>query len=97
MLVSEYATQTVNNRLLKYGTRQSYFKILKSLGIWDLDISEVTSSLILDKVDPMRNRNVKKNIFIYLVSVFKNLGRFQSNGGYAQNPLEQSIFPNFTS
>lgn len=97
MLVSEYATQTVNNRLLKYGTRQSYFKILKSLGIWDLDISEVTSSLILDKVDSMRNHNVKKNIFIYLVSVFKDLGRFQSNGGYAHNPLEQSIFPNFTS
>lgn len=77
MLVSEYATKTINNRPLKYGTRQSYFKIIKSLGIWDLNIEDVTSSLILDKVDSMRSHNVKKNVFICLRSVFKDLGLFQ--------------------
>ena len=77
MLISEYATKTINNRALKYGTRQSYFKIIKSLGTWDLEVSEVTSSMILDKVDSMRSHNVKKNIFICLRSVFKDLGLFQ--------------------
>ena len=77
MLVSEYATKTINNRPLKYGTRQSYLKIIKSLGIWDLNIEDVTSSFILDKVDSMRSHNVKKNVFICLRSVFKDLGLFQ--------------------
>ena len=77
MLVSEYATKTINNRPLKYGTRQSYFKIIKSLGIWDLNIEDVTSSFILDKVDSMRSHNVKKNVFICLRSVFKDLSLFQ--------------------
>lgn len=77
MLISEYATRTINNRPLKYGTRQSYLKIIKSLGIWNLEISEVTSSMILDKVDSMKSHNVKKNVFICLRSVFRDLGLFQ--------------------
>jgi len=76
MLVSEYATKTINNRPLKYGTRQSYFKIIKSLGIWDLEVESLGSALIYDKVDAMRSHNVKKNVFICLRSVFRDLGIF---------------------
>ena len=77
MLVSEYASNVINNRPLKYGTRQSYFKIIKSLGIWDLDISELNCARIFDKVDQMRSHNVKKNVYICLRSVFRDLGIFK--------------------
>jgi integrase len=76
MLVSEYATNVICNRPLKYGTRQSYFKIIRSLGIWDLEITELNCALIFDKVDQMRSHNVKKNVYICLRSVFKDLGVF---------------------
>lgn len=76
MLVSEFATKTINNRPLKYGTRQSYFKIIKSLGIWDLDIEDLNCALIYDKVDTMKSHNVKKNVYICLRSVFRDLGIF---------------------
>jgi len=76
MLVSEYATNVIINRPLKYGTRQSYFKIIKSLGIWDIQISDLNYALIFDKVDQMRSHNVKKNVYICLRSVFKDLGIF---------------------
>ena len=77
MLVSEYASNVINNRPLKYGTRQSYVKIIKSLGIWDLDISELNCARIFDKVDQMRSHNVKKNVYICLRSVFRDLGIFK--------------------
>jgi integrase len=76
MLVSEYATKVINNRPLKYGTRQSYFKIIKSLGIWELETTDLNCALIFDKVDQMRSHNVKKNVYICLRSVFKDLGIF---------------------
>jgi integrase len=76
MLVSEYAQNVINNRPLKYGTRQSYIKIIKSLGIWETEISDLNCALIFDKVDQMRSHNVKKNVYICLRSVFKDLGIF---------------------
>lgn len=76
MLVSEYAENVINNRPLKYGTRVSYIKIIKSLGIWDMEISDLNCALIFDKVDQMRSHNVKKNVYICLRSVFKDLGIF---------------------
>jgi len=77
MLVSEYATNVINNRPLKYGTRQSYFKIIKSLGIWDTEIEALNCATIFDKVDQLRSHNVKKNIYICLRSVFRDLGIFK--------------------
>jgi len=76
MLVSEYAQNVIDNRPLKYGTRQSYTKIIKSLGIWETEISDLNCALIFDKVDQMRSHNVKKNVYICLRSVFKDLGIF---------------------
>ena len=77
MLVSEYATNVINNRPLKYGTRQSYFKIIKSLGIWNMEIEALNCATIFDKVDQLRSHNVKKNIYICLRSVFRDLGIFK--------------------
>ena len=68
MLVSEYAQNVINNRPLKYGTRQSYIKIIKSLGIWDTEISDLNCALIFDKVDQMRSHNVKKKC-LYMSSI----------------------------
>jgi integrase len=76
MLVSEYAQNVISNRPLKYGTRQSYIKIIKSLGIWDMEISDLNCALIFDKVDQMRSHNVRKNVYICLRSVFRDLGIF---------------------
>lgn len=76
MLVSEYASNVINNRPLKYGTRQSYLKIIKSLGIWDMALADLNCALIYDKVDQMRSHNVKKNVYICLRSVFRDLGIF---------------------
>ncbi|CAN2198898.1 XerC Integrase [Candidatus Nanopelagicaceae bacterium] len=76
MLVSDYVTNTINSRPLKYGTKQSYIKGIKSLGIWDLDTSELSSALVFEKTDQMRSHNVKKNIYIMLRSIFKDLGLF---------------------
>ena len=76
MLVSEYATNVINNRPLKYGTRQSYFKIIKSLGIWDIALADLNCAMVYDKVDQMKSHNVKKNIYICLRSVFRDLGIF---------------------
>jgi len=77
VLVSEYATNVINNRPLKYGTRQSYFKIIKSVGIWDMEIDSLNCASIFDKVDQLRSHNVKKNIYICLRSVFRDLGIFK--------------------
>ena len=77
MLVSEFVSKNLANRPLKYGTKQSYLKIIKSLGIWELDTSELNSGLIFDRVDQMRSHNVKKNVYICLRSVFKELGLFK--------------------
>lgn len=76
MLVSAYVLNNINSRPLKYGTKQSYIKGIKSLGIWDMDISELSSALIFEKTDQMRSHNVKKNIYIMLRSVFRELGIF---------------------
>ena len=76
MLVSEYASNLIDNRPLKYGTRQSYFKIIRSLGIWDLEVEYLNCALIYDKVDSMRSHNVKKNVYICFRSVFRDLGIF---------------------
>ena len=63
MLVSEYAQNVIDNRPLKYGTRQSYFKIIKSLGIWETEISalnceaktrEVFSNALLEPIEPFK-------------------------------------------
>ena len=74
MLVSEYATKVINSRPYKYQTRLTYFKDLKRLGIWDLDVEEVDSALIRDIVETIRTQSTRKRLFITARSIFKDLG-----------------------
>jgi len=72
--VSEYATNVINSRPYKYQTRQTFFKDLHRLGIWDLDISEINSALIRDIVDKVTTQSTRKRLFITARSIFKDLG-----------------------
>jgi integrase len=74
MLVSEYATKVVNERMLKYQTKQSYIKGLKSLGIWDLDIDSLSPQFFYERLDTIGNLNTKRAQAIICKSVFKELG-----------------------
>ena len=74
MKVSEYASEVINSRPYKYQTRQTYFKDLKRLGIWDLDVSEVNSALIRDIVEKVTTQSTRKRLFITARSIFKDLG-----------------------
>ena len=74
MLVSEYATKVVNERMLKYQTKQSYLKGLKSLGIWHLSIDSLSPQFFYEKLDTIGNLNTKRAQAIICKSVFKELG-----------------------
>ncbi len=72
--VSEYASEVINSRPYKYQTRLTYLKDLKRLGIWDLDVSEINSALIRDKVEKVTTQSTRKRLFITARSIFKDLG-----------------------
>lgn len=73
MRVSEYATEIINNRPYKYQTRLTYFKDLKRLGIWDLDVTEVNSALIRNKVESVTTQSTRKRLYITARSIFRDL------------------------
>jgi integrase len=72
--VSEYATNVINSRPYKYQTRQTYFKDIQRLGIWEFDISEINSALIRDIVERVSTQSTRKRLFITARSIFKELG-----------------------
>jgi integrase len=74
MLVSEYATEVINARPYKYQTRQTFFKDLKRLGIWDLEIEQVNSALIRDVVEQLTTQSTRKRLYITARSIFRDLG-----------------------
>lgn len=74
MKVSQYASEVINSRPYKYQTRLTYLKDLKRLGIWDLDVSEINSALIRDKVEKVTTQSTRKRLFITARSIFKDLG-----------------------
>ena len=74
MKVSEYATNVINSRPYKYETRLTYFKDLKRLGIWDMDVTEVNSALIRNNVEQITTQSTRKRLFITARSIFKDLG-----------------------
>lgn len=77
MLVSEYATQIINSRPYKYQTRLTYFKDLKRLGIWEMDVEKIDSALIRDVVETIRTQSTRKRLFITARSIFKDLNKCQ--------------------
>jgi len=74
MLVSEYATEVINTRPYKYQTRQTFFKDLKRLGIWDLEIEKVNSALIRDVVEQLTTQSTRKRLYITARSIFRDRG-----------------------
>jgi integrase len=74
MLVKDYVDQLVQKRPYKYSTRQTLIKDVQRMGIWELDISDVTSSLIRNKVDSEKNHNSRRRLYITARSIFKELG-----------------------
>ena len=77
MLVSEYATEVINTRPYKYQTRQTFFKDLKRLGIWDLEVEQVNSALIRDVVEQLTTQSTRKRLYITARSIFRDLGKCQ--------------------
>ena len=77
MLVSEYATEVINTRPYKYQTRQTFFKDLKRLGIWDLDVDQVNSALIKDVVEQLTTQSTRKRLYITARSIFRDLNKCQ--------------------
>ena len=77
MLVSEYATEVINTRPYKYQTRQTFFKDLKRLGIWDLDVEQVNSALIRDVVEQLTTQSTRKRLYITARSIFRDLDKCQ--------------------
>ena len=51
MKVSQFASQIIESRPYKYQTRETLYKDLKRLGIWNLDVEDVNSALNRDKVE----------------------------------------------
>lgn len=74
MLVHEYLEQVITARPYKYSTKQTLVKDIKRKGIWDLDISQINSGLIRDKVDSETNHNSRRRLYITARSIFKDLG-----------------------
>ena len=77
MLVSEYATEVINTRPYKYQTRQTFFKDLKRLGIWDLEVEQVNSALVRDVVEQLTTQSTRKRLYITARSIFRDLGKCQ--------------------
>ncbi len=73
MKVSEYATQVISTRPYKYQTRQTLFRDLKRLGIWDKEVSEISSASIRDVVETIGTQSTRKRLFITARSIFKDL------------------------
>jgi len=74
MLVHEYLDQVIAARPYKYSTKQTLVKDVKRMGIWDLDINQINSALIRDKVDSEKNHNSRRRLYITARSIFKDLG-----------------------
>lgn len=73
MLVKDYLDQIIKSRPYKYSTKQSLIRDFKRLDIMDLNISDISSSLIRDKVDCIQNHNSRRRLYISARSIFKDL------------------------
>jgi integrase len=77
MLVSQFATQIIESRPYKYQTKQTYYKDLKKLGIWNLEVSDVTSVLIRNRVEVIPTLSTRKRLYITARTIFKEIGKCQ--------------------
>jgi integrase len=77
MKVSQFATQIIESRPYKYQTKQTYYKDLRRLGIWDLHVSEINSVLIRNRVEVIPTLSTRKRLYITARTIFKELGKCQ--------------------
>ena len=66
MLVSEFVSKVIEERPYKYSTKQTNVRDIKKLGLWDMDLDQINSSLIRSRVDVFPNQNTRKRLFITL-------------------------------
>lgn len=77
MLVSQYVDQIIQSRPYKYATKQTLIRDIKKMGIWDLDLEQISSSLIRDKVDSAKSHNSRRRLYMTARSIFKDIGQCQ--------------------
>jgi len=77
MLVSTYIDQLIQNKPYKYSTKQTLIRDVKKLGIWDMQVNEVTSAHIRNGVDSVGNHNSRRRLYITARTIFKELGMLQ--------------------
>jgi len=77
MLVSTYIDQFIQNKPYKYSTKQTLIRDVKKLGIWDMQVDEVTSSHVRNVVDSLGNHNSRRRLYITARTIFKELGMLQ--------------------
>jgi integrase len=77
MLVKDYVDQIVQNRPYKYATKQTLIRDIKKMGIWDLEVENVTSSHIRNVVDSIGNHNSRRRLYITARSIFKDINKCQ--------------------
>jgi len=74
MKVSEHVEKLIQVRPYKYAYKQTLVRDVKKLGIWDMEVSEVTSAYIRDSVDTIGNHNSRRRLYITARSIFKEIG-----------------------
>lgn len=77
MLVSTYMDQFIQNKPYKYSTKQTLIRDVKKLGIWDMQVSDVTSAYVRNIVDSLGNHNSRRRLYITARTIFKELGMLQ--------------------
>jgi integrase len=77
MKVSQFASQIIESRPYKYQTKQTYYKDLKRLGIWDLEIDEIDSVMIRNRVETIPTLSTRKRLYITARTIFKEIGKCQ--------------------
>lgn len=77
MLVKDYVDQIVQNRPYKYATKQTLIRDIKKMGIWDMEVENVTSSHIRNVVDSIGNHNSRRRLYITARSIFKDINKCQ--------------------
>jgi len=77
MKVSELVEQLIQTRPYKYTYRQTLVRDVKKLGIWDLNVEDVTSASIRNTVDAIRSHNSRRRLYITARSIFKELDKCQ--------------------
>jgi len=77
MKVSEHVEKLIQSRPYKYTYKQTLVRDVKKLGIWDMNVEEVTSAYIRDTVDALGNHNSRRRLYITARSIFKELDKCQ--------------------